>query len=87
MVSALKFRFSTDPTKNINFFRLAQGARNKKPHKKWEIGLMNKISKAKILTGEERLMFKLLYELAARKQDLTTLTYDCFGPFIPTKGS
>ena len=83
-VAALKFRFREDPTKDIDFTGLAVKTTNNKPHRDWPISTINDITTTGDgrLKGDLPLMCRLLYELAGRRQDLTVLTYACFGPIV-----
>jgi hypothetical protein len=75
MVAALKYRYVTFEKRNLDFKGLAEGSKNKRPHKYIPPEQRERIDHKLVKNLKMRLACRLLYDLAARSQDLVELTF------------
>jgi hypothetical protein len=77
-VAALKYRYVVFEKRNFDFKGLAEESKNKNPHKYIPLEQRERIDHKLVKNVKMRLACRLLYELAARVQDLVDLTFDSF---------
>jgi hypothetical protein len=64
--------------RKLDFYRLAEGSKNKMPHRPVTEEDRKRIDFLLVKNLKMRLACRLLYDLAARSQDLTDLTFSSF---------
>ena len=80
LVAALKYRYVTIGKMNLCFKGLAERSKNERPHRYIEPAERSELDKLLLDDIEMRLASRLLYDLAARSQDLPDLTFSSFIP-------
>lgn len=75
VIAALRFRFNFCEKKEFSFKGLRKGSKSKKPHKVISSVELGQIFKASQKDLGICVAFHLLYDLAARAQDLVVLEY------------
>jgi hypothetical protein len=74
----LKYRYVFFEKRKLDFYRLAEGSKNKMPHQPVTEEKRKEIDRLLVKNLKMRLACRLLYDLAARSQDLTDLTFSSF---------
>ena len=66
VVAALKYRYVAFEKRNLDFKGLAEGSKNKRPHKYIPLEQRERIDRKLVKNIKMRLACRLLYDLAAR---------------------
>lgn len=77
-MAALKYRYVVFGKLPLSFSKLAEGSKKKNPHHPVTADQRNQIDQKLVKNVKMRLACRLLFDLAARSQDLMDLTFESF---------
>lgn len=86
IAAALKYRYVKVGKLPLDFTDLAEASKNQKPHQYLPQAVRTDIDQQLVKKPKMRLACRLLYDLAARSQDLPDLTFSSFVA-VPTGGA